>query len=412
MNNCTSARTRLDCLRLLGTSILLTALLMGSSFEAAGIIIRHDREARWRSFQFNVEPEPPHHLGPIGMRDAQPVPNVRAATVLRTDRAAHAATLTASGTVVITGGLEADESIELFDPVRNEVRKGGSMLHTRAAHTATLLADGSIFIAGGHGGVRGGYRAEAELYDPVTGRSRPTGPLLEPRTDHTATVLDDGRVLLVGGTSTGWTFLATAEVYNPETGESERVGSMSVPRLGHTATLLEDGRVLVVGGYQGRRAAQVLHHTAEIYNPRTRAFASAGRTATARRKHDAVRLADGRVLIHGGSDVTDQVLHASTEIYDPASGRFVAGPEMNNGRFKHRGTSVRFDDGRVLIAAGARRAELFDPVGNMFREVPGDFGSAHFFATATPLPDGDVIIVGGYDSSIRRSAQVWRYAVE
>lgn len=343
---------------------------------------------------------------------AEPVPAIRAAPMLRMERAAHAATLTPSGTIVITGGLHTDESIEIFDPLRNEVVEAGSMLHTRAAHTATLLSDGTIFIAGGHGGARGGYRAEAELYDPATGRSRPTGPLLEPRTDHTATVLDDGTVLLVGGTSTGWTFLATAEVYNPETGISERVGSMSVPRLGHTATLLEDGRVLIVGGYQGRREAQRLHHTAEIYDPRTRAFTSAGRTATARRKHDAVRLADGRVLIHGGSDVTDQVLHASTEIYEPARDRFAPGPEMNHGRFKHRGTSIRFDDGTVLITAGARHAELLDPVANTFREVAGSFGSAYFFATATLLPDGDVVIVGGYDSSIRRTAQIWRFGAE
>ncbi len=336
-------------------------------------------------------------------------PAIRKAALLRTERAAHTATLTQAGTIVIAGGLETDESIEIFDPVRNVVIDGGSMLHARAAHTATLLPDGCIFIAGGHAGERGGYRAEAELYDPATGRSRAVGPLAQPRTDHTATVLDDGTVLLVGGTSTGWTFLATAEVFDPKTGTSQRVGSMSVPRLGHTATILEDGRVLIVGGCQGRREAQVIHRTAEIYDPRTRAFTGAGRTATARRKHDAIRLADGRVLILGGSDVTDRVLHKSTEIYEPATGRFVPGPDMNHGRFKNRGTSIRLGDGTVLITAGARRAEIFNPVASNFSEVKGDFGDAFFFTTATPLLDEDVIIVGGYSTGIRRNTQVWRF---
>jgi len=402
MNNVPNARVQLDNLRRACAAILCAVATIGGGL---GIPIDLNRAVAERS-------DPSHHVGPSRITTAKPVPDVRAVAVMQTGRAAHTATLTSSGTVVITGGLGADESIEIFDPVRNEVRNGGSMLHTRAAHTATLLADGTIFIAGGHGGERGGYRANTELYDPATGRSRPAVSLLEPRTDHTATVLDDGKVLLVGGTSTGWTFLATAEVYDPGTGKVERVGSMSVPRLGHTATLLADGRVLIVGGYQGRREAQRLHHTAEIYDPQTRLFSSVGRTETARRKHDAVRLADGRVLILGGSDVTDRVLHASTEIYDPVTGRFSRGPEMNHGRFKHRGTSVRLDGGAVLIAAGASSAELFDPVDNTFRDVHGDFGGARFFATATLLPGGDVVIAGGYDSSIRRTPQVWRYAVE
>jgi len=51
MNIVTYARARLDCLRRAGTLTLLTALLVGGAYEAAGIIIRHDRDdARYLEF--------------------------------------------------------------------------------------------------------------------------------------------------------------------------------------------------------------------------------------------------------------------------------------------------------------------------------------------------------------------------
>jgi hypothetical protein len=66
-------------------------------------------------------------------------------------------------------------------------------------------------------------------------------------------------------------------------------------------------------------------------------------------------------------------------------------------------------DGRVLVACGAARAELFDPVRNSFEIVPGEFGSERLFATATRLSDDRVLIAGGYDEAITISAGSWLY---
>jgi hypothetical protein len=73
------------------------------------------------------------------------------------------------------------------------------------------------------------------------------------------------------------------------------------------------------------------------------------------------------------------------------------------------GTTVTLSDGRVLVACGAARAELFDPARNAFEIVPGEFGSDRLFATATRLPDDRVLIAGGYDEAIRISAGSWLY---
>ena len=297
-------------------------------------------------------------------------------------------------------------SVELYDPVQNEVQELGTLVEGRASHTATLLGDGRVLIAGGYDGE---YLASVEVFEPGAKRPRPAGSLAEGRSGHTATLLPDGRVLFVGGVGRGWTFLNSAEVYDPETGRSEPVGSMKVPRESHTATLLADGRVLVIGGHNGRRQDMEVHASAELFSPRTGRFEATGTLTTARHKHDAIKLADGRVLVIGGADRSDRVHFATTEIYSPRTASFEPGPSMANRRYKIAGTSVLLPGGDVLVPSGAQVAERLDIESWTFREVPGRFPAAYRFSAAALLPEGDVFIAGGYSDKNRNTAGVWRF---
>ncbi|MGH7718363.1 MAG: Kelch repeat-containing protein [Gemmatimonadaceae bacterium] len=329
---------------------------------------------------------------------------------LRAARAAHTATTLPSGQVLVVGGM-ADgggsvAGVELFAPARNTVQELTSLAERRAGHSATLLGDGRVLIAGGYNGE---YLASLELFDPSTRRFRPGGSLLEGRSGHTATLLPNGRVLFVGGVGRGWTFLRSAEVYDPETGRSELVGSMNVPRESHTATLLADGRVLVIGGHRGRRQNMEVYASAEVFDPRTRRFEAAGALAIARHKHDAITLADGRVLVIGGADRTERVHYATTEIYTPADRTFERGPSMTHRRYKIAGTTILLPSGDVLVTSGAQVAELLLVRRQTFREVPGRFPAAYRFAAAALLRDGDVFIAGGYSDENENTAGVWRF---
>ena len=77
----------------------------------------------------------------------------------------------------------------------------GSLTETRAAHTATLSPDGRVLIVGGGDG-DGRPMATAELWDPVSGSFVAAGPLVQARHHHTATGLPDGPVLVAGGVGT------------------------------------------------------------------------------------------------------------------------------------------------------------------------------------------------------------------
>lgn len=54
------------------------------------------------------------------------------------------------------------------------------------------------------------------------------------------------------------------------------------------------------------------------------------------------------------------------------------------------------DDGKVLIAGGDERAEIYDESTNAFSVVPGSLLISRHYGTAMKLRDGTVLIAGGY----------------
>jgi hypothetical protein len=107
-------------------------------------------------------------------------------------------------------------------------------------------------------------------------------------------------------------------------------------------------------------------------------------------------LADGRVLVAGGSDLSGGL--ATTEIYDPAFLTFsVTGPLPAP---EPDATATLLVDGRVLIAGGSPTytVTILDPVTGDTSVTPitGDQRLGH---SATLLQDGRVLVIGGESSA-------------
>ena len=362
---------------------------------------------------------------------------------LNEPREFHTATLLPNGKVLVAGGVKFTAygpfvvPSRLYNPTNDTWSYAGVSDGGRYYHTATLLANGKVLIVGGIVMTSFGLLLgkSAVLYNPVTDTSVFTGSLSTERTYHTATVLPNGKVLVAGGWGTNGA-LTSAELYNPATGTWTNTGSLDPAFYVDTLTLLPNGKVLAVGGTN-----------AELYDPATGVWSFTG--SPAHGGSTATLLPNGKVLVAGGLGyspaLTSQYLTgvlSSAELYEPApsflnpivrpikpgggscqfffSGKpggtnyhvlasTAAAAPINSwldlglpsetpagsGHFQFTDTqapssSLRFY--RLSLAVAAPGANEFNSTGSLL--------TGRAYQTATLLPNGKVLVVGGTSAEL------------
>ncbi len=256
--------------------------------------------------------------------------------------------------------------------------------------------------------LRGDRTAADRAADRMLPDTRPRPPakwekaasMTAPRRNHTATLLLDGTVLVVGGRD--WEGVDSAERYDPKTDTWSAAGKLATAHWGHEAVLLKDGRVLVVGGCKGAESYDCMVQVgSELYDPKTNAWQKVAQAFHERIAHAASLLNDGRVLVAGGTGAQSQVL--GLEIYDAATNTW-SSPVATLAVARQHLTATLLPTGKVLLAAGWDAAapkfhpslEVFDPTNGSLTTLASTLAEARAGHTATLLPDGRVLIVGGY----------------
>jgi hypothetical protein len=277
----------------------------------------------------------------------------------------------------------------------------GSMTAPRAEHTATLLPDGKVLIGGGE--LNAGTLASAELYDPATGTFARTGDMVSAHACHQATLLRSGEVLITGGS--GAQGVPSGELYDPVSGTFTAAGpyisnvSGFNSCQGATSTLLSNGKVLIVWE-EPNDFSKPLGAAAELYDPDNGTFSQTG-PMTGFDFNDglptATLLMNGGGLITGGAD--DTGVSTRAELYDHSTGTFADTGSMSTPHSEH--TAMLLPDGTVLIVGGylfggatVATTELYDPVSGTF-STGREMVTSRCCHTATLLNDGRVLIAGG-----------------
>jgi len=216
---------------------------------------------------------------------------------------------------------------------------------------------------------------------------------------HTATTLPDGRVLAAGGNrATGqgsFVFLRSAEIYDPATDKWTSAGTLSPALAYHAAVLLPSGKVLLIGGCEPSAPAPP-----QVYDPATNTWGYAGTVVPlARLFPTATLLVDGRVLVVGGRYGPTGPLLKSAELFHPSTNTWSPVPDMSRGRIQHAATLLA--NGKVLVTGGVdaqdariAAAELYDPVTNTWSSA-GSLVHARDSHSATLLPDQTVLVAAG-----------------
>ncbi|HUP70257.1 MAG TPA: kelch repeat-containing protein [Acidimicrobiales bacterium] len=338
------------------------------------------------------------------------------------------ATLLKSGKVLIVGRTArgGTSTADLYDPANAEskpITRGP--LFPRSQHTATLLPNGKVLLVGGEVSEK-----TAELYDPGTDAFERTGLLSYGRQRHRAVLMDGpvcrttsrptycGSVLVAGGltTSTPATSappLDSGEIYSPETGEWAPTRSLLGKRFESTLTLIDGpqcrvdvpslncGSVLVAGGKEtpqskipgGTNASGSAIKSSELFDP-----------AAVAQQASVVGLSASSGPPYGGTSVvlngffldkTTSVRFGDTEAtfkLDSPTQVTAASPPSATGTV---GVTVTTAGGTSALLS-ITRFEFFTattavtPKGSLF------LGRSNH--TATVLPTGDVLMVGGTTS--------------
>jgi hypothetical protein len=225
----------------------------------------------------------------------------------------HYAVALADGRVLVMGGGRyVDNTAEIYDPATNRWTTTTPMPRATGGASVVRMQDGRVLVAGGYDD---GELTTAYVYDPTTQLWTETTPTNGIRLESGAAVLPDGRVLVAGG----WRYpiglpygaeygTKTAELLDPVTLTWTPTGSMAVGR-GEGATLIStpDGTPVFIGGIWGTNNGGWLHNeeSVEAYDAATGTWRFIAPMASHRHDHIALTLANGTLLVFGGSPYPD-----------------------------------------------------------------------------------------------------------
>lgn len=282
----------------------------------------------------------------------------------------------------------------------------------RLGGSAITHVDGSGLFIGGVDPA-GAPIVTIDQFDALAGQFTALADVT-PRRGGATAALGDGRVVIVGGIDPVTEAAATMlDVVQPSATADRRVETIDagplVKAIAPALATSSDGRVIAFGGRDGAVPSSQLVEISGVGAGITLRTLTRAPLATARSHHTATRISDSLgapILIAGGLDAANLVI-ATAEVYKPLSDvtEPAPGAAMIVPRRDHR--AVRLPDGSVLIAGGydalnmpVRQLEVFSLEKGFTitaGELPPTAGVTD--QSITQLPDGRILFAGGRDST-------------
>ena len=261
-----------------------------------------------------------------------------------------------------------------------------------SAHT--FLPDGRLMVVGGTSPSTRGLR-QATVFDPASTSWSPTTSMAQGRYYATTTALASGEVLAVSGHDTTLSVVTIPEVWNGSAWRQLTTAPLSIPDPYYPAMFVAPNGKVFMAGFP--EASQYLDVTG------TGQWTTVARRKVAdRTMGSAVMYAPGKILYAGGGDPPT----ASAEVIDlnQPSPSWRTVPGMAFARRQMNATLLA--DGSVLVTGGTsgpgfndqagaiRAAELWNPRTETWTTMPPESHRRTYHGTAVLLPSGQVLSSG------------------
>jgi hypothetical protein len=310
-----------------------------------------------------------HHHGPVLWDPAKP--GTFTNLPLPADFFCSGFAFLKSGRLLVAGGHAGVDNFGiknayLYDQANKQWIRAADMRNGRWYPTLTTLANGQVLAISG-GDTVAALNRIPEVYVPGTNKWRALTAAARSVPYYPMTFLAPDGTVFNAGPDQATAFLNTSGSGSWTSGPSRLFGWRDYG----SAVMYDAGKILVVGGGAPTATAEVI----DLMGARTWNFV--GSMTVARRQTNATLLADGTVLVTGGTNAsgfnsaptTSGVLAA--ELWDPANpGQWKKLASMSHHRLYHA-TALLLQDGRVLSTGSGEpaasgltddlTAEIFSP---------------------------------------------------
>jgi Domain of unknown function (DUF1929) len=310
-----------------------------------------------------------HHRQPVLWNPA--TPTTFTTLPLPADFFCSGLTLLRGGKLFLAGGHAGVDNFGLkssyqFDKATNQWIRSADMQNGRWYPTLTMMGTGQVLAISG-GDTAAALNRIPELFIPGQNKWRALPGAARNVPYYPMMFLAPDGTVFMAGPEQGTAFLNTSGSGGWTTGPTRLYGYRDYG----SAVMYDAGRILVVGGGSPLATAERIDLLG------TRVWTTAGTMTVRRRQTNATLLADGTVLVTGGTDAggfnspptTSAVL--GPERWDPASpSEWKRLASMSHHRLYHT-TALLLADGRVLVAGSGEpaatgltddlTAEIFSP---------------------------------------------------
>lgn len=184
--------------------------------------------------------------------------------------------------------------------------------------------------------------------------------------------------------------------------------TMVVPRIYHSGKRLIDGRLLIAGGMD-KVSGGAVHASAEIFDPGSESFSSAGTMGVGRVSPAMVRLTNGKMVVIGGIPY-DLVAANTVDVYDPTTGTWTSRLTtkiQNKTGMEQAGQAFALSNNRFVYygglpsGGGVQHPVLVDTNYEPWVEAFLTTDAVHqrYGLSLSELRDGRVVLAGGFNYS-------------